>query len=298
MDINQILAQYDAMYGRAPVQEVEAFLEKVIAQAKEEANVQIQLTMLNEQMGLMRDLGKREAALAASDEIMRLAELSGICESKEYGTLLQNIANAKRVFKLYDEAETLFQETLDLYRTQLRENDYLYAGLFNNWSLLLQEQDDLERAMEMLTSAYWIVTHHKNAVVEQASTQTNMSILNLKLYNKNPDKKEYKAKALNQVLQAISIFEDFKIRDYHYGAALAAKGDVLYVDQNYYQAAKNYKKALDVIQEVLGKQGPYAGILNKLEDSSNKLNFEDKRKFLYEVYGEEIVKAHFPEYVK
>ena len=63
MDVNFILANYDAMFGIYPLNEIEAYLAGNINQAKIESDTSTLFTLLNEIIGFCRDTTQKEKAL-------------------------------------------------------------------------------------------------------------------------------------------------------------------------------------------------------------------------------------------
>ena len=63
MDINQVLREYDQMFGRNSMDEIDEFLTNKIGEALEERDYYSALTLMNEMLGFCRDTSRREKGL-------------------------------------------------------------------------------------------------------------------------------------------------------------------------------------------------------------------------------------------
>ena len=72
MDIRNVLAGYDAMYGVNTPEERYAFLERAEDAAEAEGDFASLLTLLNERIGLCRDMGKKEEGIDCCTKTMTL----------------------------------------------------------------------------------------------------------------------------------------------------------------------------------------------------------------------------------
>ena len=91
MDINQVLDTYDAMFGVYSLEQIDAFLEKMIEEALAEGDVSSIITLVNEMIGFCRDTGKEERGIAYCSQLitlMRDLEMEG---TVPYATSMLNI---------------------------------------------------------------------------------------------------------------------------------------------------------------------------------------------------------------
>ena len=75
MNLEKILAQYDAMFGKNSLEEIENYLVKTIAEAKEKAELGIVITLLNEIIGFCRDTTQKEKALYYCEELQQVLKM-------------------------------------------------------------------------------------------------------------------------------------------------------------------------------------------------------------------------------
>lgn len=261
MDIKKILFEYDSMFGRNTLDEINAFLSRKIDEAKKEQDHYATITLLNEMMGFCRETGQRERGIECCNEVIELMKQLNLHNSMEYGTTLLNIANLYRAFGLWEKSLGTYQEVERIYKDKLAEGEFNYASLYNNWSVLYQEMRDFQNAKVMILKALNIVDKYEEAYIEQASTRTNLACILLELSEKNDEK------AVLYLKESLSIFERDERKDYHYSAALSAMGDVLYMRKNYQEAASYYKKGMEEIERYVGKSGLY----QKLEEKYRQM---------------------------
>ena len=332
MDIRKILADYDAMFGKYNLAEIESYLEKQLRQAEAENENRIRVTLLNELIGFCRDTSQREKALAYSQELKQLADFMGMQGTVEYATVLLNIANAYRAFGVLEEASQFYWQVQDIYDNHPDTPEYLYASLYNNWSHVYQATGDYTKAKGLLEKALSILM--KGAAggrweIQQATTRVNLASALLAIAQQeagagagssNIDAEAAYGEAVNHLNIALAIFEKDGGRDFHYSAALVAMGDACSYAGNYPKALEYYEKGLREIEKHTGRNANYEKTLAKFENIAGKLsqpvaagqtiqagesykctgarsgsNMERSREF-YENYGRKMIHDEFPEH--
>ncbi|MCM1261565.1 MAG: DUF4037 domain-containing protein [Butyrivibrio sp.] len=298
MDIVKVLNEYDAMYGNVSLDKVEDFLFDKIKDAMNEEDTSSLITLLNEMIGLCRDTTQRDKALIYCNELQKLLERLDLQETLSYATSMLNIANAYRAFGLHNDALNVFARVEDCYKRCLESNDSLFASLYNNWGLLYQEIGDYAKAKEVLLLALGIVDKEKGAGMKKASTLANLGAAMIQL----PDKED-KDKAAEYIKEALTLFEEDGGKDFHYGAALSAMGDVYYGEKDYINAAAYYQRALLEVYKHTGRNDNYDRVYEKylgaVKAAGGKdvwvSNMERSRAF-YEKYGKNMIHAQFGDY--
>ena len=298
MDLNQILAQYDSMFGQKSLLEIEEYLVNTIRKAEAESEKGICITLLKEIIGFYRDTTQKEKALDYCERLQQVLKEMKLEGRIDYATSLLNVANAYRQFGLFEESLHLYQIVEDTYEGQVDKTDFMYASLYNNWSLLYQEMADFEAARDMLKKALEIADAYEDAVIPQATTRTNLAATLLQI--RTPQAYE---EAVSYLQEALAVFEKDGGKDFHYGAALVAMGDAYCFQKEYEKAVPYYEKGLAELEKHVGRTDNYARVLEKYEFAKNKnemvwtSNLERSRTF-YETYGKPMIHAKFPEYEK
>jgi len=130
MNIEQILKNYDSMFGKYSLSDIEIYLYQNIEKAKEQSEIEILFTLLNEMIGLCRDTTQKEKGLFYCEELLKVIEIMGLKGRVEYATALINIANAYRAFGLHQKALEFYDEVLNIYNQYLEKNDFYGFILF------------------------------------------------------------------------------------------------------------------------------------------------------------------------
>lgn len=298
MNIQEILAHYDAMFGKYSLSDIEVYLYKNIEQAKEQSESSVLFTLLNEMIGFCRDTTQKEKALKYCDELLDLLDTMNLKGSVEYATSLLNIANAYRAFGLLEESIQFFENVEYIYHQKLDKNNFGYANLYNNWALAYQEIKDYKMAKETLLKALTVVDSYEEAKIQQATTRTNLAATLLQM-----DYEEAYQEAMGYLKKALEIHEQYDGQDFHYGATLVAMGDAYNYKCDYENASKYYKAGLSEIEKHTGKNANYDRVLEKYLDAKKQFvktdvwrsNLERSREF-YETLGKKMIHEKFPQY--
>lgn len=299
MNINEVLDEYDNMFGNCSVNQIEEFLDKMICAATKEDDILSLITLLNEAIGFCRDIGKEEKGVYCCEQVIKLLDDLNMNNTIQYATTLINVGNAYRAFNLLEKSEECYKKALAIYDEKLDKYDRKKAGLYNNYSLLYQEKGDYKKAYELLNKAYGIIVLYKDTQIEQATTLTNMAATLAKLGRLD--------EAMIYEKKAIDIFMADGEKNYHYSGALAALGDIMYAKGEYVEAKKNYLKAMTNIEKHLGRTANYYILeenvkkVQKLIDKqkvndSRSGSFVEKCRLFYEGYLKEAIHKDFGAY--
>ena len=147
MDMNQVYVTLDEMFAGGRNDEAEDFLIACLQKANEEGDYNSVIMLLNEMIGFCRETGQKEKSIAYSSQVIELMQKLGMEDSVPYATTLLNVANALRAAGRLEEAYRFYKEVFPIYDRHLRPDDFYYASLYNNLSLLLQEMGEYEEAI-------------------------------------------------------------------------------------------------------------------------------------------------------
>ena len=300
MDIQKVLAEYDSMFGKYTLKEIEGFLLKHLSEARFKSEHEELVTLLNEAIGFYRDTTQKEKALKNCGALMEHLVQMKLEGTIPYATSLLNIANAFRAFDLHKEAVQLFEKVEEIYGNHISKEDFMYASLYNNWALAYQESGEYDKAAEMLRKALKIVDLYKEAIIPQATTRTNLASSLLAIGTESAYQE-----AVEHLSNALAIFEKDDGKDFHYGAALVAMGDAYSYKGNYRKAAEYYKAGMAEVEKHTGKNDNYARVQEKYEFALTMLKNNDtwqsnmdRSKAFYESAGKAMIEKHFPQYVE
>ncbi len=275
MDIDGILKEYDRMYDNHTLAYIYGYLEGKIGEAFSEQDWGAALSLLNEMLGLCREMSKPKEGMKYCALTLKLIDKLGLTGTVDYATTLINIANDYRAFGEYEQAEKAFEEVERIYKANLAEDSLLYAGLYNNYALLYQEQGDYSLAKEKLLQSLNVIDRYEDEKIKQAITRSNLGATILRISagqkvdgadgeaageNSGKGDCEWRLtyrEAVRYIREALDIFEEAGKEDYHYNGALAAMGDAMYMAEKYYEALDYYDKALKELEKHVGRNDGY-----------------------------------------
>lgn len=263
MNIKLILTELDELFDQHRDDAVEGFLQNALLEAKKEHDLAAMITLVNEMIGYYRDTGKYEEAIAYCEQVVALMKQNGYEGSVPYATTLLNVANAYRAAGKWIESEEYYSQVEKIYMKSISPTDYRYASLYNNRSLLYQEEGNFYKAKENLEMALSIISKYNNTQIEIATTHTNLATTLLRL----GEMKE----AFDHLIMALSIFEEDGGTDFHYSAALSAMGDAKYLSNDLFAAADYYEKAMAELEKQVGRTEAYERIAENLQIVKNKI---------------------------
>ncbi|MDD3206610.1 MAG: tetratricopeptide repeat protein [Lachnospiraceae bacterium] len=275
MDINEIFKELDELFKKNEIDKVEPFLTDCLVNARETNNFGIYISVGNELIGFYRSISAYQKAVSMAEDVLYLMKKLNLEDTEHYATTLLNIATAYRAAGQVDQAYEYYETALAIYEKLLPPNDYRFASLYNNLSILLEGQDKNEEAVAYLEKALFIIKELDETSVEYATSLTNLALLNFK-QNKVEEAKE-------KLELALTIFDKKgENTDAHYSAALAGVGEAYYHMKEYQKSLDAYEKALEEIQKHFGENESYslisqncAAICDQLGDTPKA---EDYRK--------------------
>lgn len=283
MDIQRVLKELDALFDNMEGDKIEDYLSSRLEQALKEGDVGSAITLINELIGFYRDTSQYDKAEAYCEKLLPFMERAGLKDTMHYGTSCINIANVYRASgRLMDSMEH-YHKVFEIYDKVLEKNDFLYASLYNNLSLLYQEMKQYDKASEALNQALQIVKEYPEKMVELAVTYTNLAASYVK------------AGQLELAKEAsghgLSIFDNGLTEDFHYSAALSVAGDIRFASAEYERACAYYEQAMAALRQHVGITHAYFRILSNLQLTMEKLGRPDALKGLviardyYKEYG-------------
>lgn len=133
-----------------------------------------ELTVLNEMIGYYRQTREEAEGINAVNDAFELIDILGISSAPSAATVYLNGATTMKSFGKSAAAMKFYDKALEIYRTNLDENDPLFAGLYNNMALALQ---DLKRYSE--AEEYFLKAIKITESIERNEPETAVSCVNL-----------------------------------------------------------------------------------------------------------------------
>ncbi len=257
MDINCVIEGLDKLFSEKKIKEAEVYLKENLEKAREENDYGAVLTLLNEQIGYYRSVSHKTESIQAFEEAKECIKIMELQGSEHEATTLLNGATALRAAEMYEEAISEYTRVEEIYQKTIKDNDYRFAGLYNNMSLLYSALKKYEEAGEKLEQALKVLKALEHSEIEQAITYTNMALNYGKL-----QKRQDMNIALNHALQLFEEYADNK--DAHYAAALSGLAQAYFETGDLMKAAKTYIQVCEDIRSYFGENMAYAVSLENL----------------------------------
>lgn len=272
MNVNKFFETLDSYFANQEIDKVDPFLVSSLAQAKEEEDYGAYISICNEMIGFYRSISAFEKAYVAAEDVLLLMEELQMENTEHFATTLLNAATAYRAAGDYEVALRYYRQALQIYNGILPPQDYRFAGLYNNMSILLEKLEENEEAINYANEALAIIETLEGGEMETATTLTNLALLYFKI-SQPENAKEFLERAL-------SLFEkNGENTDAHYSGALAGVAEAWYRMQDYEKALIYYEKALDEVKVHFGENMSYAVLCENCAAVCEKLGNEEKQQF-------------------
>lgn len=275
MNVDRFYETLDSYFAGQEIDKVDPFLVSSLQQAKEEEDYVAYISICNEMIGFYRSISAFEKAYAAAEDVLLLMEELQLDHSEHFATTLLNAATAYRAAGDYAQALRYYRQALQIYDGLLQPDDYRYAGLYNNMSILLEKMEENEEAISCAEKALAIIESLEGGEMETATTLTNLALLYFKV------SRHEQAKELLE--RALSLFENCgENTDAHYSGALAGIGEACYHMQEYEKALEYYEKALEEVKKHFGENMSYAVLCENCAAVCRKLGDAQKQSYYVE----------------
>ncbi len=268
MTTNEFIRHLDELFAQGQYDKVEPFMLSALEEAKEREDYGLYLSVGNEMIGYYRSVSQFQKAYRISEDMLLLMEELQMDQSAEFATVLLNTATAYSFDGQFETALQFYRRTEQIYHLLVRPEDYLFAGLYNNMSSLLEKMGRNEEALELLMKALRILQNYPDRQMEAATNFTNLGLLYLKTGDYESGKK--------CVAQAVSMFEALDTPASHYSAALSALGEICYHEKDYEQAVSWYEKTLTEIERHYGLNLAYAVVCENLANVCREADKPDQ----------------------
>ncbi len=175
--INRIIENLDRLFTRKDFEAAESHLKYWLSEAEKENDLRGKLTVLNEQIGFYRKLGKETEGLEAIESALELAEKIGLASTVSFGTTLINAATGYKAFGKAEKALPLYEKAREIYESNLKDNDTRLGGLYNNMALTVSELGNFREAETLFKKALEVMKKAHHGELEEAITYCNLADL-------------------------------------------------------------------------------------------------------------------------
>ncbi len=271
MNIDAFFEELDSYFDKNQVEKVDGFLTASLAQAKEEEDYAAYISICNEMIGFYRSVSAFQKAYAAAEDVLLLMEELKLEDTEHFATTLLNAATAYSAAGDYAQALRLYRQAMQIYERLLPAEDYRWASLYNNMSIMLEKAGENEEAAKSAEKALAIIEKQEGNEAQTATTLTNLAMVYFKLSENEEAKK--------CLTRAIALFEQGgeNINE-HYSGALAGMGEAYFRDGEYEKSLSYYERALEDVKRHYGENMSYGILCENCAAVCGSMGDEEKQK--------------------
>ena len=253
MNMDAFFEELDSYFEKNQVEKIDGFLTASLEQAKEEEDYSAYISICNEMIGFYRSVSAFQKAYVAAEDVLLLMEELKLEDTEHFATTLLNTATAYSAAGDYAQALRFYRQAVQIYERLLPAEDYRWAGLYNNMSIMLEKAGENREAVDCAKKALAIIEKQEGNEAQTATTLTNLALVYFKL-SENEEAK-------NCLSRAIALFEQGEgAPNEHYSGALAGMGEAYFRDGEYEKSLDIYERALEDVKQHYGENMSY-GIL-------------------------------------
>lgn len=175
--VARIIEKVDACFERNDLQEAKRLLEYWKTEAFNLKDLQGELSIVSELLGLYRKTLEKDNAMQTVDRALELLEKTEQENSVSGATIMLNIATTLKAFDKATTAMPIYKKAEKIYLEKLEKNDALFGGLYNNMALAQVDLKLYNDAVDSYNKALSIMKQAENGKLECAITYVNMASL-------------------------------------------------------------------------------------------------------------------------
>lgn len=236
MNINEIFARIDELFENKQADKAEDYLLSCLNRAESEGRHDIIIPVCNELGGYYRATGRYEEGTPLYQKALQSLEMLNLANTEHHAVTLINYGTNYAVKGESEAALVIFSEAADIFKKLGFSEDYRLAALYNNMSIICQDTEDFDKAMDYLSKALDILNNLTDSETEIAVTYTNMAqiLLNTGRFDE----------ALSAVKKSIEIFDSVSgDSDVHYSGAIETLGRIQLAAGEIEKAAESWEYA-------------------------------------------------------
>ncbi|MDO5444979.1 MAG: tetratricopeptide repeat protein [Eubacteriales bacterium] len=175
--VARVFSRLDEYLNKKDYEAAERHLRYWLSEADGCGDLKGELSVLNEQIGLYRKIGKQEECFKASEAALILADSLEMDNTETYGTTLINAATGYNAFGKTEKAVELYRKAKLVYENILKPDDSKLAGLYNNMALAEMKNENYRNAEALFMKAVSIMEQQPHGEAETAITYLNLADL-------------------------------------------------------------------------------------------------------------------------
>lgn len=178
ISVARVIEKLDGCFAKNDLDGARRLIEYWQKEAETLGDVQGELSIVNEMLGLYRKTGEKDKAEAAIARALVLLDETEMSGSVSGATIMINAATTAKAFGGAERALPLYERALSLYKNGgIDENDARYAALYNNYATALSDLERFEDADALYQKALRITSASVDTLLDCAVTYVNMAHL-------------------------------------------------------------------------------------------------------------------------
>lgn len=275
MNMDAFFEELDSYFEKNQVEKIDGFLTASLARAKEEDDYAAYISICNEMIGFYRSVSAFQKAYEAAEDVLLLMEELKLEDTEHFATTLLNAATAYSAAGDYAQALRLYRQAMQIYERLLQPEDYRWASLYNNMSIMLEKAGEDRESVESAKKALAIIEKQEGNEAQTATTLTNLAMAHFKL-SENEEAKRC-------LVRAIALFEqDSENINEHYSGALAGMGEACFRDGEYGKSLFYYESALEDVKRHYGENMSYGILCENCAAVCGSMGDGERQKFYQE----------------
>ena len=179
LQLKDIIAQCDKLCAAGDAKKVGEFLRMHLERVRQAGDRFTELSLLSELMGHYRLVSDRENALDCAVKAVALLNDLRQTDTVSGGTIMLNAATVFQAFGNTDMAEKDDHAAWDVDRKLLEEDDWRFAGLYNNMASVYIAKGDFRRAENLYLEALDLMNSY-GRIMDCATTYANLAQLSIR----------------------------------------------------------------------------------------------------------------------
>ena len=177
IDMERIKRKLDIHFDKKEFDQAERLINYWIVEAKNGENKRAELELQNEYMGFLRKMNRRDDAIAHAERAATLVRKLKLDRTVGGATVFLNVATVYKAFGNPNAAMSYFNKTKEVYDQNLKEDDKLFAGLYNNMALAAVDMKQYDAAENLYNKAIEIMKNIKDGELDAAISYLNYADL-------------------------------------------------------------------------------------------------------------------------
>ena len=175
ISIERIIEKLNGYFDKNDYPSAERHLNYWLSEARAENNSRVELSILNEQIGLYRKLNKINEGIKTVEDAVSLVFNLSLENEISGATVYLNGATAYKTFGDLEKSLALFEKAKVIYELNLKKDDSRLAGLYNNMALTYVDMEKFDTAKALYENALSVLNKCNESDLEKAITYLNLA---------------------------------------------------------------------------------------------------------------------------